>query len=193
MKVSREQAARHREKIVKTASRLFRERGFDGIGVADLMAAAGFTHGGLYGHFSSKEDLMAEACSHAFAQVESLWQKELDDSPDEPLETITSRYLTDHHRRTSGTGCPLASWAVDASRQPKSIRQAFTAGLRRLVNLLADQLGLKSSEERYQKSLATWSTLVGAIVLARAVNDPQLSKDILISAADCIEGASSRK
>lgn len=193
MKVSREQAARHREQILETAARLFRERGFDGIGVSDLMAAAGFTHGGLYGHFSSKEDLIVEACTHAFSEKESLWLKELGDSQDQPLATITNRYLCNHHRRTPGTGCPLASWAVDASRQPKSIRQAFTAGLRRLVNLLADQLGLPSAEERYQKSLATWSTLVGAIVLARAVNDRQLSKDILKSAAESIRETPPRK
>lgn len=191
MKVSREQAARHREQILDTAARLFRERGFDGIGVAELMAAAGFTHGGLYGHFSSKEDLMTEACSRAFSEKESLWLQELGDSQGQPLAAIANRYLSDHHRRTPGTGCPLASWAVDAARQPKPIRQAFTDGLRRLVNLLADQLGLKSAEERYQKSLATWSTLVGAIVLARAVKDSQLSRDILQSASDSIRGTPS--
>ncbi len=188
MKVSREQAVRHREQILDTAARLFRERGFDGIGVADLMAAAGFTHGGLYGHFSSKEDLMTEACSRAFSEKESLWLKELESSPGQPLAAIANRYLTDRHRRNSGTGCPLASWAIDAARQPKSIRQAFTDGLRKLVQVLADQLGFKSAEDRYQKSLTTWSTLVGALVLARAVNDPQLSNDILQSAAESIGG-----
>lgn len=188
MKVSREQAAKHRTRILETASRLFRERGFEGIGVAELMASAGFTHGGLYGHFSSKENLMTEACTQAFSEKESLWLKELSDSQDEPLATITRRYLSDRHRRHPETGCPLASWAIEAARQPKSIRQAFTEGVRRLVNLLADRLGFSSPEERYQKSLATWSTLVGAIVLARAVNDPKLSKDILQSAAESIRG-----
>lgn len=186
MKVSREQAAKHREQILETASRLFRERGFNGIGVAELMASAGFTHGGLYGHFSSKENLMAEACARTFSDVESLWLKELDHSQDHPLVAISNRYLSDRHRRHPGTGCPLASWAIEASRQPKSIRRVFTEGLRRLVNALADRLGLSSPEERYQRSLATWSTLVGALVLARAVNDPQLSKDILKSAAESI-------
>lgn len=188
MKVSREQAARHREQILETASRLFRERGFEGIGVAELMASAGFTHGGLYGHFSSKEDLKAEACTRAFSEKESLWLKELDHSQGQPLAAITERYLTDRHRRHPGTGCPLASWAIEAARQPKSIRRAFTEGVRRLVNLLADRLGFSSPEERYQKSLATWSTLVGALVLARAVNDPQLSNDILQSATESIRG-----
>ena len=76
MKVSREQAAKHRERILGVATKRFRERGFDGISVADLMQQAGFTHGGFYGHFSSKEELMAQACTRAFAEKAALWQEE---------------------------------------------------------------------------------------------------------------------
>lgn len=182
MKVSREQAAKHREHIVETAATLFRERGFDGVGVAELMKAAGLTHGGFYGHFASKEQLMTESCTRAFDQKERLWTTELTNRRGTPLEVMAKRYLSARHRKDHGTGCPLASWAVDASRQPESIRNTFTDGMQRLVKVLAEQLESGSTSERYQKSLSTWATLVGAIVLARATNDTKLADDILQAA-----------
>ncbi|MDB5924847.1 MAG: TetR family transcriptional regulator, partial [Betaproteobacteria bacterium] len=81
MKVSREQAAENRERILDAAAQLFRERGFEGIGVADLMKAAGLTHGGFYGHFASKEDLMAQACARASTRSRALWSKLADRAP----------------------------------------------------------------------------------------------------------------
>src|SRR2546421_954752 len=117
MKVSREQAAQNRERIVETAARLFRERGFEGIGVADLMKEAGLTHGGFYGHFSSKEDLMAKACARASARSRALWGKLAERAPDDPLSEIAGVYLTSRHRDNPGTGCLMAALAADASRQ----------------------------------------------------------------------------
>src|SRR4051794_15120593 len=113
MKVSREQAVQNRERIVETAARLFRERGFEGIGVADLMKEAGLTHGGFYGHFSSKEDLIAEASARALAQSLALFTKVAERAPADPLPAIAGAYLTSKHRDNPGEGCVLAALGAD--------------------------------------------------------------------------------
>src|SRR5437868_15523461 len=105
MKVSREEAAQNRERILEVAAKLFREKGFDGIGVADLMKSAGLTHGGFYGHFSSKEDLMAQACARALTQSLSKWKRLADRAPDNALSEITRAYLSTRHRDEPWRGC----------------------------------------------------------------------------------------
>src|SRR6476619_2991342 len=117
MKVSRQQAAQNRERIVEAAAQLFRERGFEGIGVADLMKEAGLTHGGFYGHFESKEDLMAQACTRASARSRALWTRLAERAPRDPLAEIASVYLTARHRDDPGDGCLMAALASDAARQ----------------------------------------------------------------------------
>src|SRR5215211_37013 len=102
MKVSREQAAENRERIVETAAQLFRERGFEGIGVADLMKAAGLTHGGFYGHFSSKDDLVAEASARALMRSLARFSKVAEGEPADPLSAIATAYLTRRHRDAPG-------------------------------------------------------------------------------------------
>src|SRR5436309_12362099 len=109
MKVSREQAAQNRERIIEAAAQLFRERGFEGIGVADLMKKAGLTHGGFYGHFSSKDDLIAEASARALAGSLALLSNVAERPSGDPLSTIASGYLTSKHRDDPGTGCLLAA------------------------------------------------------------------------------------
>src|SRR3954467_8361612 len=104
MKVSREQAAQNRERILEAAAKLCRERGFEGIGVADLMREAGLTHGGFYGHFGSKEELMAEACTHALERSRALWAKRAAAHPDAPLEELARIYLHPRHRDNPGQG-----------------------------------------------------------------------------------------
>ena len=117
MRVSREEAARNRERILDAAAQLFRERGFDGIGVADLMKAVGLTHGGFYGHFSSKEDLMAQACARALSRSLEVWSKRADSAPDDPLLWIAGGYLSSKHRDNPGAGCVLAALGPDAAGQ----------------------------------------------------------------------------
>src|SRR3982074_352699 len=98
MKVSREQAAKNRERILDVAAQLFRERGFDGVGVADLMKAAGLTHGGFYGHFASKEDLMGQACSRALAGSLDRWSRLAEGETKGRLSAIATAYLSAAHR-----------------------------------------------------------------------------------------------
>ena len=131
MKVTKAQAEANRALVVETASRLFRERGFDGVGVADLMAA-GFTHGGFYKQFGSKADLMAEAMSCGIAQTAAL-------SEGVDAATFVSHYLSREHRDGRATGCTMAALSGDAARQPEPVRVAFEDGVESLLALLSQQ------------------------------------------------------
>jgi TetR/AcrR family transcriptional regulator, transcriptional repressor for nem operon len=179
MKVSREQAARNRERIVETAAQLFRERGFEGIGLADLMKETGLTHGGFYGHFSSKEDLIAEASALALTRSLAVLSKVGERAPGNPLSAVADAYLTTRHRDNPGAGCLLAALGPDVSRQGPAVRRSVTDYVRGAVDLLATIVPGKSKAARRQKALATYATLVGAMVMARAVDDRALSQEIL--------------
>ena len=183
MRVNREQAALNRERILDTAGTLFREHGFDGIGVADLMKGAGFTHGGFYGHFESKEDLMAQACTRALDKAVAYWQQTVASSPKDPLGTLTRAYLSTTHRDHPGKGCVLAALGPDAARQGLQVRRSLTDGLRALVDIVAKILPGRTAAARREKALASYATFVGALVLARAVDDPKLSAEILKAAS----------
>jgi len=179
MKVTREQAAQNRERIVEAAAQRFRERGFEGIGVADLMKEAGLTHGGFYGHFSSKEDLIAEASARALTRSLALWSKLAQRAPSDPLAAIAGVYLTSRHRDNPGTGCLLAALGPEVSRQGPAVRRAVTDYVRSACDLLAKLVPGRSEAARRQKAISTYATLVGAIVMARAVDDRALSQEIL--------------
>jgi TetR/AcrR family transcriptional repressor of nem operon len=179
MKVSREQAARNRERIVEAAAQRFRERGFEGIGVADLMKNAGLTHGGFYGHFASKEDLIAEASARALARSLALWNKLAASARSDPLSAIACAYLATRHRDNPGTGCLLAALGPDVSRHGPAVRRAVTDHVRSAFDFLATLAAGKSKAARRQKAISTHATLVGAMVLARAVDDRALSREIL--------------
>jgi len=183
MKVSREQAALNRERIVDVAARLFREKGYDGIGVADLMKSAGLTHGGFYGHFASKEDLMIEACQHALNQSLEGWRAKIASDPQHALPAIVGNYLSTRHRDQPGGGCPAAAMGVDAARMSPGARPAFTQATQQQFALLQDLLPEGTpgctQERRRQQAIATFAAMVGAMVLARSVDDEALSAEIL--------------
>jgi TetR/AcrR family transcriptional repressor of nem operon len=178
MRVSRERAAENRDRIIEVAGRLFRECGFDGIGVADLMKAAGLTHGGFYGHFESKEDLEVQACERVLAR--SAWPVMAAKDAEAPLRGLLDWYLTARHRDRPSEGCIYAALATDvARRNSPALRRSFTAGLRPLIDSLVGIVPGRSSAARRQKALACLSAMVGAVILARAVDDAQLSDEIL--------------
>ena len=180
MRVTREQAAANREKILEVAGTLFRERGYDGIGVADIMKRAGLTHGGFYGHFPSKDDLAAEITSRVLGREG--WLERLTGSANPSLTDVVRKYLTRRHRDDAGHGCLLAALGSDVVRQPRSVRHAFTEGLRLRIDDLARVLTGRSAARR-RKALATMAGLVGALILSRAVDDPHLSDEILEATA----------
>lgn len=182
MRVSKQQAAENRRRIVETAGALFRERGFNGIGVADLMKEAGLTHGGFYGHFGSKDDLAAEAFTRAMAASMERWEALVKEAPGEGLALVAGRYLSAAHRDNPAAGCAIAALGVDAGRQQGPVRRAFTDGIRPLIDLLARLVPGRSKAAQREKALATLSGLVGAVILARAVDDPALSDEILAAA-----------
>ncbi len=180
MKVSREQAAENRARVVEVAGKLFRENGFDGVGVADIMKGAGLTHGGFYGQFGSKDALAAEAAAQTLDRSIARWTR-LAEGRD-PLGAIVTSYLARTHRDSPGSGCAMAALSAQAARQPNPVRGTFTAALNGFVGILA-KLMPGSPVARRRKALATMSGLVGAVILSRAVNDAALSDEILAAAA----------
>lgn len=185
MRVSRAKMAEHRQRIIEVASRSFRARGFEGSTVADIMTAAGLTHGGFYGHFASKADLETEASAAALAPAAARWSSVIEESPDDALESIVEGYLSARHRDSPATGCVFAALAPEASRGSTPLRRAFTAGLTTRLDLLARVMTGQSKKARREQAIATMAALVGAIVLARAVEEPHLADEIL----DAVRGA----
>ncbi len=179
MKVSREQAAQNRERILDAATQLFRERGFEGIGVADLMKTVGLTHGGFYGHFSSKDDLMAQACVRALARSQENWSRHADRSAEDALPSIARSYLCARHRDDPGAGCLLAALGSDVARQGPGVRHAVTEGTRRAFDLLARAVPGNSAKNRRLKAIAAYASWIGALTMARAVDDRALSQEIM--------------
>ncbi|MET4575447.1 TetR/AcrR family transcriptional regulator [Ottowia thiooxydans] len=177
MKVTKAQVQANRAHIVETASALFRERGYDGVGIADLMAAAGFTHGGFYKHFGSKVDLMAEAATCGFAQTAAKA-----DGVD--AKTFVEQYLSREHRDARGEGCTMAALSGDAARQPESIKTAFAVGLESLLGTLGKPSDTAEDREREAalraKRIDVIAQVMGAIMLSRACpDDSPLADEIL--------------
>ncbi|MYN05118.1 TetR family transcriptional regulator [Pseudoduganella sp. DS3] len=189
MRVSREQAAQNRERIVETASRLFREKGYDGIGVADLMKCAGLTHGGFYGHFASKEDLLAEAFGKAMQGSAEKWRTLLAAAPANPRAALAHMYLTAKHRDNPGGGCALAALGPDVSRVGPEVRQAMADSFQSQIAALAQALPGAPAQQR-RAAITTYAAMVGALVLARAVADRKQSDEILAAVLATLEQGS---
>ncbi|MRX08788.1 TetR family transcriptional regulator [Pseudoduganella sp. FT25W] len=186
MKVSREQVALNRERIVETAARLFREKGYDGIGVSDLMKSAGLTHGGFYGHFESKEDLLAEAAAHALKKSVERWEGFMADGRDAALDKIRASYLSETHRDHPESGCAVTALGPDIGRLGDKARHAMTEGARGQIAVLQQLMPAEDAAEQRKQALAQYAAMVGAIVLARAVDDEALSAEVLAAARDAL-------
>ena len=162
-----ETAAKH-ERIVKEASRLFRERGFENVSVGEVMKAAGLTHGAFYAHFGSKEELQAAAV--AYGQKVSLGR--LQRSKKKSNGSFTDLYLSRWHRDNPGDGCTMAALAQEVARSTPELKAAFEQGLENIL----------SAKRGDRKEAIFWvAALIGGVVLARAVQDPRLSDEILSS------------
>jgi TetR/AcrR family transcriptional repressor of nem operon len=175
MRVTKEKAAENRERIVAAASRLFREKGFDGIGLDAIMEGVGLTHGGFYRHFGSKDELAAEAVSRGLAASATR------QAAYPSLKDLVTAYLSPAHRDDPGNGCVMAALGGDIARQSPGVRRALTAYVAEQLTRLARRIGGRRRASRAQ-AIATLSGLVGALVLARAVDDPSLSNEILAAA-----------
>lgn len=191
MRVSRAKAAENRQHVIDVASRLFRQHGFDGIGLKDLMEAAGMTQGAFYKQFASKEDLVAEASARALESAAARWSKAADANPRDPLGAILDFYLSKGHRKEEREGCPLVALGADAARQSTDVKKGFEAGIREHLNFLSGVLSGADSGHKREKAISILSTMVGAVTLARVVNDPRLAQSILDAAAKSIREADS--
>ncbi len=179
MRVSREKAAEHREHIIEAAGALFREKGFGGISVAEIMQAADLTHGGFYGHFASKDDLVAQACQRVMALAISNWEKTAARDPDDSFAALLTRYLSTRHRDDPARGCVFAALGADAARSGPLVHDAFAEGLEPLIGILAESAPGASAAARRRKAVAAMAGLVGALLLARAIGKRELSDEIL--------------
>jgi TetR/AcrR family transcriptional repressor of nem operon len=179
MKVSREEKAEHREQIIAVAAKRFREKGFDGISVSDLMKEAGLTHGGFYGHFSSKEELMALAVQRALRETGERWEKVMESAPDRPLEALAQYYLTPKHQAHPETGCLLAALGGELSRQPEAVKKAVMEEQQRLLAVIAKAVPGRTKAAKRKQAIGVLARLVGAMILARSVPDAALSAEIL--------------
>ena len=175
MRANREQAAVSRERIVAAASRLFREKGFDGVGIDAIMQEAGMTHGGFYRHFGSKEELAAEAVARGMDAA-------AERAAAMPLDKYVAAYLSKAHRDDPGGGCVYAALGCDIAREGAAPRHAMTERLRAQIERLAAQGGAGPRSARRKRAIATIATLVGALTLARVVDDAALSDEILSAA-----------
>jgi TetR/AcrR family transcriptional repressor of nem operon len=190
-RVCRAETEKNRTAIRHASSRLFREQGLRA-SVSDVMSAAGLTHGGFYGHFRSKDELAAEACAAAFAESAARWRKRIGDAGDPAAArtALIEGYLAAQNRAAIGTGCPIAALATDVARESpgKPVRSAFRAGLERLIEMLTEVEPRPGGAARAQ-ALTELSTLVGAMVLARATDATPLSDELLRAAASSLLGA----
>lgn len=176
---TQEQAAANRERILGIAAQGFREHGFDGLGVAALMRSAGLTHGGFYSHFASKEELMALAVRRAVDDMLADWRRRAEACPGDPLGAITGPYLSRAHRDRPGTGCLMAALGPESARQPPQVRRAVTECCEHVLATLAALVPDPDPETRRRQAIRLFATLVGAMVVARAVDDPALSDTVL--------------
>jgi TetR/AcrR family transcriptional repressor of nem operon len=194
MRVSRIQAAENRQTVINVASRLFRERGFDGIGLKDLMEGAGLTQGAFYKQFESKEDLAAQASRRALESASQRWSAAIAENPDDPLGAVIAFYLSAGHREEKLDGCPVVALGSDAARQGTGVKAAFEEGIKAYLEVLGPLLPKTDGEDSNRKAMVVLSTMVGAMTLARAVNDPDLAQAFQNAAVEHVrEAAADRK
>jgi TetR/AcrR family transcriptional regulator, transcriptional repressor for nem operon len=186
MRVSKARRAKNRERVVAAAARLLRERGISGIGVDALAQAAGLTHGAIYSHFRTKDELAAAAVTHALAQSSAEWQAAAGEGDAAGIfNQLVRSYVSRAHRDHPGDGCALAAMGSDAMRGGRrrrtKVRRAFSDGAVALIDTVAAVCDGASAETRREQAIAAITSMLGAIVLARAVDDQALSDRVLLT------------
>jgi len=171
------------DRIVESAARAIRRSGYGGTGVADIMKDAGLTHGGFYAHFASREAMLAEAADRAGAEGMAALTRIADAAPpDQAIQALVQAYLSTEHLENAETGCAVAALCSEMPRQAPEVRHAATRRIKEMIDLVARQSADWGRPGAHERALVTVSTLLGALQLARAVDDPRLS-DALREAA----------
>ncbi|GAA4325643.1 TetR/AcrR family transcriptional regulator [Pigmentiphaga soli] len=191
-RVSRDQTAKNHERIEQASARLLRERGLD-VSVADVMADAGLTHGGFYGHFASKDELAAAACARAFGEAAERWRERTAGRRTRRSRwlAVIESYLSAPHRDHPGAGCAATALAADVARQPpgKPVRAAYVAGCKQLAAMLADLSPAATPAGRARQGWAQLAMLVGAVSLSRAMDGDPDADQVLRAARDYLADA----
>jgi TetR/AcrR family transcriptional regulator, transcriptional repressor for nem operon len=183
MRQSKEEKAKTHERILDVASRQIREQGMDAPAVAEIMQAAGLTHGGFYKHFDSRDDLIAEATDRALTHSDR-FVHELTDDAEDPLGAFVDWYLSAQHRDAPGAGCAVAALGGDVGRGDERVRAAYGRQVERYFAYVQGFLG--EGEDARERAIVAFSALVGAVVLARGVDDEALSGEILRAVSEGI-------
>lgn len=180
MKVSREQAEANRARVIEIASHAFQSAGLEGVSIADIMKQSGLTHGGFYGAFDSKAALAREAYELARTRARAVWSKRAEAGETGRLEALVAPYLSAKHRDNPGAGCAHAALATDVARSddPK-LRRAFTAGIRDMIEALTRAGAQHRAKARRRRAIAQVAAMIGALVVARAIDDEALSDEVL--------------
>ena len=183
MRITKQRAAENRDRVVASAARLFRERGFEGVSVADMMASAGLTHGGFYNHFEAKSEVEAAALSHVFEAALACMEA-VAAEPDAQRRTrafadYCAAYVSPKARDAAAAACPMVAFAADMARQAEPARSVYAEGLRAYLDAFA-----KASQTERAEAIRRFASLVGALTLARSLapNDAELSNEILAAA-----------
>ena len=186
---SRDEKTRSHERIVEVAAQRIREAGTEAPGVAEIMKAAGLSHGGFYKHFGSRDELVAQAAERSFADG-SQRIAEMIEGAEDALAALVQGYLSPEHRDAPGSGCGVAALSGDAARADERVRGAYTAQVSRYIDQLQTLLPSTGSpvEDRGRATVAV-STLVGALLVARAVDEPALADEILSAARTFLLGS----
>jgi TetR/AcrR family transcriptional regulator, transcriptional repressor for nem operon len=192
MGYSKAQKLKTHKRIVAIASKRFREKGLAGFGIAELMKEAGLTVGGFYKHFDSRDDLVAEAVSSAFGAWKSQVDAAASGGPPVSYAKLIDDYLNDAHRSNPSTGCAFSALAPEIARSDKQTRALASEQIRNDIELIAALLPGQDKRTARSRAILTFSALVGAMSLARAVSDEALSREILKTVAELLKNSASK-
>jgi TetR/AcrR family transcriptional repressor of nem operon len=182
MRLSRDAKAQHHEEITSAASKMLRERGIERTSLADLMQAVGLTHGGFYRHFKSKDELVASSAAKAFEEVIERFETRTEKfGPKAAITEYVIEYLSDAHRDDPKIGCMISACGAEAARHGEMVREAFTVGISKLLELAAEGLSCPE-DKRTERAIELGGLMLGALVMARASTDARLSETILADA-----------
>ncbi len=167
------------ERIVSSAARAIRRSGYAGTGVADIMNEAGLTHGAFYAHFASRDAMLAEAADRAGAEAFARANEVISAAPAKgSLEFLIHSYLSQEHLKDIECGCPMAALGSEMPRQSPEVRRVATRRIKEMIDLVAHEAQTAEPAEAREQSLVTVATMVGTLILARAVDDPGLSEEL---------------
>ena len=167
------------ERIVQAAARAIRRSGYDGTGVADIMKEAGLTHGAFYAHFESREAMLAEAADRAGAESNAFGARVIAAAPaEQALQALIQAYLSEEHLAGIEKGCPVSALGSEMPRQAPEVRRAATRRIKEMIDLVARQSPDWGQPGAHERALVTVATMVGTLMLARAVDDPALSESL---------------